>query len=98
MTIERDHHGFDAPAPLGHPGRAGEKLSLELPLEVVDTPALAMHMGHGQREGSYDGLPHMRRLFLRKARKNPLGVPKFLWKSFRLECEAKKRARANQAS
>ena len=23
MVIERDHHGFDAPAPLGHPGRAG---------------------------------------------------------------------------
>jgi hypothetical protein len=23
MTIERDHFGFDAPAPLGHPGRAG---------------------------------------------------------------------------
>jgi len=23
MTIERDHHGFDAPAPLGHPGRIG---------------------------------------------------------------------------
>jgi hypothetical protein len=23
LTIERDHHGFDAPAPLGHPGRAG---------------------------------------------------------------------------
>jgi hypothetical protein len=23
MTIERDHHGFDAPAPLGHPGRVG---------------------------------------------------------------------------
>ncbi|MEE2782460.1 MAG: hypothetical protein VYE04_03825 [Pseudomonadota bacterium] len=23
MTIERDQHGFDAPAPLGHPGRAG---------------------------------------------------------------------------
>ena len=23
MTIERDHHGFDAPAPIGHPGRAG---------------------------------------------------------------------------
>ena len=23
MTIERDHHGFDAPAPLGHPARAG---------------------------------------------------------------------------
>jgi len=23
MTVERDHHGFDAPAPLGHPGRIG---------------------------------------------------------------------------
>ncbi len=23
MTIERDEHGFDAPAPLGHPGRLG---------------------------------------------------------------------------
>ncbi len=23
MTVERDHHGFDAPAPLGHPGRLG---------------------------------------------------------------------------
>ena len=22
MTIERDHHGFDAPAALGHPARA----------------------------------------------------------------------------
>jgi hypothetical protein len=23
MTVERDHHGFDAPAPLGHPARTG---------------------------------------------------------------------------
>ncbi len=23
MTVERDEKGFDAPAPLGHPGRAG---------------------------------------------------------------------------
>jgi len=23
MTIERDEHGYDAPAPLGHPGRLG---------------------------------------------------------------------------
>ena len=23
MTIERDEHGFDAPAALGHPGRVG---------------------------------------------------------------------------
>ena len=25
MTIERDEFGFDAPAPLGHPGRLGLK-------------------------------------------------------------------------
>ena len=23
MAVERDEHGFDAPAPLGHPGRLG---------------------------------------------------------------------------
>ncbi len=23
MTVERDEHGFDAPAPLGHPARSG---------------------------------------------------------------------------
>jgi len=23
MVVERDHHGFDAPAPLGHPARIG---------------------------------------------------------------------------
>ena len=23
MTVERDEHGFDAPAPLNHPGRKG---------------------------------------------------------------------------
>lgn len=23
LVVERDHHGFDAPAPLGHPARAG---------------------------------------------------------------------------
>ena len=23
MVVERDHHDFDAPAPLGHPARAG---------------------------------------------------------------------------
>ena len=23
MVVERDHHGFDAPAPLGHPARSG---------------------------------------------------------------------------
>ena len=52
-----------------------------------------MHMGHGQREGNFDGMPHMRRLVLRKVRQNSLGLPKFLWKSLMLEREARKRAR-----
>jgi hypothetical protein len=72
-----------------------EKLALELALEVVDTPALSMHMGHGQREGNYNGTPHMLRLFARKALKNPLGVPRFILKNLKLEREAKKRAQEN---
>lgn len=34
MTVERDELGFDAPAPLGHPGRAG------LPKGHVPGPAV----------------------------------------------------------
>ncbi len=70
-----------------------EKLSLELPLDVIDVPALGMHKGHGQREGDYDGTPHMRRLILRKLRRHPLGLVRFLWKSFRLERAAARRRR-----
>ena len=71
-----------------------EKLTLEVPLDVIDTRALSMHMGHGRREAGYDGAPHLRRLFLRKVRRHPLGLPKFLWKTLKLELAAKKRARA----
>jgi hypothetical protein len=70
-----------------------EKLVLDVPLEVVDVPALAMHQGHGQREGSYDSTPHMRRLMLRKVRKHPLGFVRFIWKSLKLELAARRRAR-----
>ncbi len=70
-----------------------EKLALDLALDVVDTPALSMHKGHGQREGNYSGTPHLLRLFARKARKHPLGLPRFILKTLRLEREAKKRAR-----
>jgi hypothetical protein len=68
-----------------------EKLTLELPLDVVDIPNLAMHQGHGQREAAFDGAPHMRRLMLRKVRKNPLGLVKFIAKSIRLELGARRR-------
>ena len=43
-----------------------ETFSLEAPLDVVDVPAIAVHMGHGQREGDFDGTPHFKRLLKRK--------------------------------
>ena len=69
-----------------------ETFKLEVPLEVVDVPAMPMHMGHGQREGGYDAGPHMKRLFMRKAKKKPLALPRFLWKNIKLEWAARRRA------
>ena len=43
-----------------------EVLVLDLPLEATDVPAIAVHMGHGQREGNYDGTRHFKRLLQRK--------------------------------
>ncbi len=68
-----------------------EKFTLDLALDVIDVPALGMHMGHGQREASFNGMPHMRRLAWRKLRQSPLGVVKFIAKNIRLELEARKR-------
>ena len=44
------------------------KLKLTIPLDVVDVPNLAIHTGHGQREGNYDSTPAMKRLVRRKTR------------------------------
>jgi hypothetical protein len=70
-----------------------ETFKLELPFDVVDVPSLRMHMGHGQREGHYDGMPAMRRLLFRKVSRNPLGIVKFIFKSLKLEIAARRRAR-----
>lgn len=70
-----------------------ERLVLRLALDVVDVPSLGTHQGHGQREGSYSAAPHMARLLLRKLRQYPLGLPRFLWKSIRLELAARRRRR-----
>lgn len=43
-----------------------QKFPLEIPLDVTEVPAIAVHQGHGQREGNYDGTPHMKRLLKRK--------------------------------
>jgi hypothetical protein len=69
-----------------------EKLALRLDLDVIDVPAIGTHMGHGQRKGSYNGHPHMVRLMLRKLRKYPLGLPRFIWKTIKLEIAAKRRS------
>jgi len=70
---------------------ATEEMVLSLALDVVDVPALSVHMGHGQREGSYSSMPAMRRLILRKGKKNPFGFLKYLAKMVRLERAARKR-------
>lgn len=68
-----------------------EKLSLELPLDVIDIPRLALHQGHGQREGNYDGTRHLRRLFFRKLKQNPIGFLRFIPRQLRLEFAARGR-------
>jgi len=69
-----------------------EKLVLQVDLDVIDVPSLGMHLGHGQRESSFRGTPHMVRLMLRKLRKYPLGLPRLILKSIRLEMAAKWRS------
>ena len=68
-----------------------EELSLNLALDVIDVPALGMHLGHGQREAGFSGKPHLARLVLRKTRKHPLGMPRLIWKTIKLETAALKR-------
>jgi len=68
-----------------------ETFSLELPLDVIDVPSIGLHTGHGQREGSYDGTPHLRRLFWRKVRQHPLGFLRYLTKHRRLLRAARQR-------
>ena len=73
-----------------------ENFKLRLPLDVIDVPALSMHTGHGQREGGYNSMPAMRRLMIRKIKKNPLGMIKFVIKSAKLEVAARMRALAQR--
>ena len=70
-----------------------EKLSLRVPLDVIDVPNVALHTGHGQREAGYDGSPHLRRLMWRKVRAHPLAFLRFIGKSIGLELAARRRRR-----
>jgi hypothetical protein len=70
-----------------------ETFSFTLDMDVIDVPNLGPHRGHGQREGNFDSTPAVRRLLWRKVKKNPLGLPRFIWKNIKLELAARKRAR-----
>lgn len=72
-----------------------QRLSFSLPLDVIDVPALSLHMGHGQREGSYSSMPAMRRLLFRKLRAYPPGLFKYIFKTMKLSLAARKRAKKN---
>ncbi len=72
-----------------------EKLKLDLNLDVIDVPDLGIHRGHGQREGNFRGARHMARLVFRKLRKNPLGLPRLMLKTIKLEMAAKRRNRSD---
>jgi hypothetical protein len=74
-----------------------ETLRLELDLDVIDVPAIGTHMGHGQREGNFNGAPHVARLILRKLRKYPMGMPRLVWKTIKLEIAAKRRSLQSRA-
>ncbi|MFT5482248.1 MAG: hypothetical protein ACI9GW_000897 [Halieaceae bacterium] len=71
-----------------------ETYTLTLPMDVIDVPALALHQGHGQREGSYSSVPALKRLLWRKFKAHPLGLPRYIWKTLRLEIQAWRRRRA----
>lgn len=71
-----------------------ESLSLDVPMDVIDVPRLGIHTGHGQREGSYDSTPALRRLLKRKFKQNPLSFPRFIWKNIKLEWAARKRRKS----
>ena len=66
------------------------QLKLTIPLDVVDVPNLAIHTGHGQREGNYDSTPAMKRLVRRKTRGNPFRLVQFLWRQMKMRRQLKR--------
>jgi len=68
-------------------------LELSVPLEEVEVPNLGVHTGHGQREGSFDAMPHMKRLILRSLKDNPLRFPIFIFKTLKNNAKAFLRSR-----
>ncbi len=68
-----------------------ETFTLTVPMETIHVQSIALHMGHGQQEASFDGSPHLRRLLLRKIRQSPRGFIRYLFKERALRRAAKRR-------
>ena len=68
-------------------------LELSVPLEEVEVPNLGVHTGHGQKEGSFDATPHMKRLILRSLKDNPLRFATFIYKTLENSAKAFFRSR-----
>ncbi len=73
-----------------------EKLTLDVPLDVIDAPQIRLpdHIGKGQRESGYDGTPHLRRYMWRAFRNSPLGMLRFIANNIRLELATRRRNRS----
>lgn len=74
-----------------------ETFRFDVPLDVVDIPKLAMHTGHGQREGNFDAQPHLQRLLKRKFKESPLGFLRHAALAVRLNIAARLRARRGES-
>lgn len=69
-----------------------EHFAITAPMEAVHVQNIALHTGHGQKEATFDGTPHLRRLLWRKFKESPLGVLRYILKDARLRRAARKRA------
>ncbi len=69
-----------------------ESFTITAPLETIHVQSIDLHMGHGQKEATFDGTPHLRRLLIRKIRQSPLGFVRYIFKEMGLRRAARKRA------
>ena len=68
-----------------------ETFTITAPMDTINVQSIDLHTGHGQKEASFDGTPHLRRLLWRKIRQSPLGFIRYIFKERALRRAAKKR-------
>ena len=73
-----------------------ESFTITAPMETIHVQNIDLHTGHGQKEATFDGTPHLRRLLFRKIRQSPLGFIRYIFKERALRRAAKKRSKKRQ--